>query len=91
MIPTLLTMRSGKPGGGKGPLLSVNKSLCLATGNNQTLFVDEGVRRLTPVECERLQSFPDSWTAGQVDSARYKQMGNAVTVNVLVWIGSRVS
>ena len=48
------------------------------------------VRRITPIECERLQGFPDGWTAGQVDSARYKQMGNAVTVNVLVWIGSRV-
>lgn len=48
------------------------------------------VRRLTPTECERLQGFPDGWTMGQVDSARYKQMGNAVTVNVLVWIGSRV-
>jgi site-specific DNA-cytosine methylase len=50
-----------------------------------------GVRRLTPVECERLQSFPDGWTepAGS-DSARYKAMGNAVTVNVVRWILSRM-
>jgi len=48
------------------------------------------VRRLTPVECERLQGFPDDWTAGQADSARYKQMGNAVTVNVIEWIGKRL-
>ena len=48
------------------------------------------VRRLTPVECERLQGFPDGWTDGQADSHRYKQMGNAVTVNVIAWIGSRV-
>ncbi len=45
------------------------------------------VRRLTPIECERLQGFPDDWTAGQADSHRYKQMGNAVTVNVVKAIG----
>jgi len=48
------------------------------------------VRRLTPVECERLQGFPDDWTDGQRDSQRYKQLGNAVTVNVVEWIGSRL-
>lgn len=48
------------------------------------------VRRLTPVECERLQGFPDDWTADQADSNRYKQMGNAVTVNVIAWIGQRL-
>src|SRR5690606_15118194 len=35
------------------------------------------VRRLTPLECERLQGFPDCWTDGQSDAARYRQMGNA--------------
>lgn len=45
------------------------------------------VRRLTPIECERLQGFPDNWTAGQADTHRYKQMGNAVTVNVAHYIG----
>ena len=44
------------------------------------------VRRLTPVECERLQGFPDDWTAGQSDSQRYKQMGNAVAVPVVEWL-----
>jgi DNA (cytosine-5)-methyltransferase 1 len=44
------------------------------------------VRRLTPLECERLQGFPDDWTASQSDSARYKQMGNAVAVPVVEWI-----
>ena len=48
------------------------------------------VRRLTPVETERLQGFPDNWTDGQADSHRYKQMGNAVTVNVIEWIGARL-
>jgi DNA (cytosine-5)-methyltransferase 1 len=50
-----------------------------------------GVRRLTPVECERLQSFPDGWTEPSgSDSARYKAMGNAVTVNVVRWILGRL-
>lgn len=49
-----------------------------------------GVRRLTPVECERLQGFPDGWTDGQADSNRYRQMGNAVTVPVAEWIGHRL-
>ena len=44
------------------------------------------VRRLTPVECERLQGFPDQWTEGQADSHRYKQLGNAVAVPVVEWI-----
>lgn len=48
------------------------------------------VRRLTPKECERLQGFPDDWTAGQADSARYKQMGNAVAVPVVSWIIERM-
>jgi DNA (cytosine-5)-methyltransferase 1 len=48
------------------------------------------VRRLTPMECERLKGFPDGWTETQSDSQRYKQMGNAVTVNVIEWIGERL-
>lgn len=44
------------------------------------------VRRLTPIECERLQGFPDNWTEGQADSHRYKQLGNAVAVPVVEWI-----
>ncbi len=56
------------------------------------LFLAESstVRRLTPVECERLQGFPDDWTSGQADSNRYKQMGNAVAVPVVEWIISRM-
>lgn len=48
------------------------------------------VRRLTPLECERLQGFPDGWTAGQADSPRYRQMGNAVAVPVFEWVARRV-
>ena len=56
-----------------------------------------GVRRLTPKECERLQSFPDGWTElghdgkRMSDSARYRMLGNAVTVNVVQWILGRIA
>ena len=82
----VMRMREGKPGGGKGPLLSENRSLTLATANDQTLFIQSSVRKLTPLECERLQGFPDNWTEGQTDTTRYKQMGNAVAVPVVEWI-----
>ncbi len=52
-----------------------------------------GVRRLTPVECERLQGFPDDWTLlddKTADGPRYKACGNAVTVPVIEYIGLRM-
>jgi DNA (cytosine-5)-methyltransferase 1 len=55
-----------------------------------TVWKDSIVRRLTPKECERLQGFPDDWTASQADSSRYKMMGNAVTVPVVEWIARRM-
>lgn len=57
------------------------------------------VRRLTPVECERLMGFPDNWTRipwkGKPaeecpDSPRYKACGNSMCVNVMRWIGMRI-
>ena len=47
------------------------------------------VRRLTPLECERLQGFPDDWTVGS-DTQRYRQCGNAVTVNVVEAVMDRL-
>ena len=55
-------------------------------GNNMPMVATTQVRRLTPLECERLQGFPDGWTADQVDTHRYKQMGNAVAVPVVEWL-----
>lgn len=54
------------------------------------------VRRLTPLECERLQGFPDGWTAvghrgkPASDAARYKALGNSMAVPVMRWIGERI-
>ena len=61
------------------------------SGRNQVVgFEEMRIRRLTPVECERLQGFPDGWTEGFSDTQRYKMMGNAVTVNVINVIGGKL-
>lgn len=58
------------------------------------LVVNEvvGVRRLLPVECERLMGFPDGYTdiPGASDTARYKALGNSWPVPVVAWIGKRI-
>ncbi len=55
------------------------------------------VRRLTPVECERLQGFPDNYTnipwrkkPESPDGPRYKALGNSMAVPVMAWIGNRI-
>jgi len=55
----------------------------LDTGMQQYTFYKGRVRRLIPLECERVQAFPDNWTDGESDRQRYKMIGNAVTVNVI--------
>jgi len=80
------------------PISSSEQTHALGCGSKQgcaTVATRMVVRRLTPVECERLQGFPDGWTQigtaekPTADSHRYKQLGNAVTVNVAEWIANR--
>jgi len=61
-----------------------------STGSQSISSTMTGVRRLTPVECERLQGFPDGWTSMHKDTVRYSQIGNAVAVPVAEWIGLRI-
>ena len=106
LSPTMLRMRSGCEGGGdKGALLSEDRSLTLATGNDQILFEPTvelmprlAVRRLTPTECERLQGFPDGYTdipwrgkENSPDGPRYKALGNSMAVPCMRWIGERIN
>jgi DNA (cytosine-5)-methyltransferase 1 len=88
------TRFSGQSKRGKGNGLGIGKendpSPTLSTQDRHAIFNNQIVRRLTPKECERLQGFPDGWTDGQADSNRYKQLGNAVTVNVVDWIMKRL-
>jgi DNA (cytosine-5)-methyltransferase 1 len=68
-------------------------------GDNQpAVRIDMQVRRLTPVECERLQGFPDNYTnipwrkkPESPDGPRYKALGNSMAVPVMRWIGERIS
>jgi len=67
--------------------LMEHKSNCLtATKYDYNWFDGKIIRRLTPVECERLQTFPDNYTEGVSDSQRYKALGNSWTVDVIVHI-----
>ncbi len=67
-----------------------NLANCVTTGQTKESLITDGIRirKLTPVECERLQGFPDNWTEGISDTQRYKCCGNAVTVPVVQWIAS---
>ena len=98
--------------GGTGPLVSTEHCFTLdssphfvapaltgggkAAGHHSNMLLIDGLRRLTPVECERLQGFPDGWTEYGVggkkisDSQRYKMLGNAVSVPVVKEIAKRL-
>lgn len=55
------------------------KGVCLQDVGGYMQVDRKGVRRLTPVECERLQGLPDDWTnVGISDTARYKMIGNGM-------------
>ncbi|HSQ97505.1 MAG TPA: DNA cytosine methyltransferase [Rickettsiales bacterium] len=89
---TTLTANAGGVGAKTG-LYAVEKDNNEKTNevniqNNQTTsskgtYNGYNIRRLTPLECERLQGFPDGWTDGISDTQRYKCLGNAVTVPVV--------
>ena len=77
----------------------ISQTLTGFVEKTHALNIGTHIRRLTPVECERLQGFPDSWTKFGIiygnkveisDTQRYKMMGNAVTVNVIKEIASRL-
>jgi DNA (cytosine-5)-methyltransferase 1 len=89
-VPTSKTRR-GRVGKGKAQTLD--------TACNQGVVENSQIRRLTEIECERLQGFPDNWTKygnydGEVKEVsgtqRYRQCGNAVTVDVVEAIGRKL-
>jgi DNA (cytosine-5)-methyltransferase 1 len=91
-------VRGGCEGGGKGYLGQDEQAFTLSTLQDQHLFYDTKVRRLTPIECERLQGFPDGYTNVpwrkkdlSPDSLRYKALGNSMAVPVMQWIGERIN
>lgn len=71
-----------------------------ASGGSSRSYIAQpwSVRRLTPIECERLQGFPDGYTdvpragsSATPDGPRYKALGNSMAVNAMAWIGERIN
>jgi DNA (cytosine-5)-methyltransferase 1 len=58
--------------------------------NRKTPTNDDFLRRMTPLEWERLQGYPDSWTAGESNTARWKALGNTVTVNTIQAVAAQM-
>lgn len=100
---------ASEDGTGRGtPLIAVadtltsnwHKSNGAIAGNRagviNPIFHGPAVRRLMPIECERLQGFPDRYTAipfngkQAKDGPRYKALGNSMAVPVMSWIGARI-
>ena len=89
---------------GKGALVDEEVAFTVAATQDQTLIEDTQeryiVRRLMPIECERLQGFPDDWTKVPYrgkpaeecpDAPRYKAIGNSMAVPVMRWLGKRIA
>jgi len=82
--------------GGNGLGFDEETSYTLTKTDRHCVIFNKTVRRLTPVECERLQGFPDGYTdikpkgKDTPDSPRYKALGNSMAVPVMRWIGERI-
>ena len=94
VIGTLIANGQVNNGGGNwaaGTVISTLKASGVNTQSGIKYIKDDlGYRTLTPTECEKLQGFPVNWTEDIPDSKRFKTLGNAVTVNVIEWIGKRI-
>ena len=79
--------------GGTGALSRADgKTYCLDTGNTNAveIIANSRIRRLTPIECERLQTVVDNYTNHVSDSQRYKMLGNGWTIDVIAHIFSYI-
>ena len=83
-------------GYGRSPSVSFDHVSTIETVKHWHVTRSQGVRRLTPRECERLMGFPDDWTLvpyrgnAAKDGPRYKAIGNSMAVNCMRWIGWRI-
>jgi DNA (cytosine-5)-methyltransferase 1 len=97
-LPVAFDLRGREEGAiPEGPHDTAN--IRAASGGSSRSYVAHpwAVRRLTPLECERLQGFPDGYTLvpyrgkPAADSPRYKALGNSMAVNAMQWIGERIA
>jgi len=79
-------------GEGKKPEVGGGKANAMTTVQTDNMVMENSIiRKLTPIECERLQSLPDNYTEGVSNSQRYKMLGNAFNVDVVSHILSFLS
>ena len=99
-LPAIAVSLRGREGGATAELGGeVGQCLRASKGGGDKPHVLESskVRRLTPVECERLQGFPDNYTniiirgKPAADGPRYKALGNSMAVPCMAWIGRRIA
>lgn len=101
LAPVAYTTKLHNTGSNNAGKIFCERSTCLdANSPPPALLTASQVRRLTPTECERLQGFPDGYTAIPwrkkpasecPDGPRYKALGNSWAVPVVRWIGSRIN
>ena len=101
VVPPLTTTPYADNAWQEGRLISVARCLTSRAERydfeTETLIPTHGVRRITPLEAERLQGFPDGWTnipwrgRPAPDRLRYRALGNAMCVNVMRWLGERIA
>jgi DNA (cytosine-5)-methyltransferase 1 len=84
------TSNSSREGVGIGK--DGDPAFTLQSTHAHAIATNTAVRRLTPMECERLQGFPDNYTniPDAPDGPRYKALGNSMAVPVMRWIGERI-
>ena len=90
VVPVLTPDRINKRQNGRRFKEDGEESFTLTAQDKHGIYDVLKIRRLTPLEYERLQGFPDNWTEGVSDSQRYKCLGNAVTVNVIKAIAKKL-
>jgi len=94
--PLVFCVRGGRKGGGKGYLGNHQAAYTLMTKDYQYLYHRAILRRLTPLECARLQGFPDDYLdiiyrgKPAADTHKYKALGNSMPVPVMRWLGQRI-
>ena len=90
LVGVMLGHRGRYKDANRTPIQSEGISWCLSQSGDAGVMDGVKIRRLTPIECERLQGFPDGWTEGVSDTQRYRLLGNAVTVNVIEFLGELI-